>query len=103
MHGHLSKRAEKVVKLASRLAREYGQDFVGTEQILLAIVREGTGRAAAILGARGLDEEKVRAEVDRLIQRSLADSWVMGRLPGTPHFRNVIARAVEEAEKAGAK
>ena len=52
---------------ADEIAREYEQDYVGTEQILLAILREGTGRAVAILGKLGLDEPKIRAEIDRLI------------------------------------
>jgi ATP-dependent Clp protease ATP-binding subunit ClpC len=103
MHRHLSARAEKVLKLADCIAREYEQDYVGTEQILLAIVREGTGLAVRILEDRGLDEARVQAEVDRLIRKSLEDSWVLGRLPGTPHFQNVVANAIEEAERLSAK
>jgi ATP-dependent Clp protease ATP-binding subunit ClpC len=94
---HLSKRSERVLALADEIAREYEQDYVDTEQVLLAIVREGTGRAVQILAELGLDEHKVRAEIDRLIKKSMEDSWVLGRLPGSPHFKNVIANAVEEA------
>jgi ATP-dependent Clp protease ATP-binding subunit ClpC len=94
---HLSKRSERVLGLADEIAREYEQDYVGTEQILLAILREGTGRAVEILGELGLDEPKIRTEIDRLIKKSKEDSWVLGRLPGSPHFRNVIASAVDEA------
>lgn len=103
MRQHLSKRSERVLALADEIAREYEQDYVGTEQILLAILREGTGRAVEILTELGLDEAKVRAEVDRLIKKSMEDSWVLGRLPGSPQFQNVIAGAIEEASavKAG--
>ena len=99
MYEHLSKRVDQVVKLAKKIAREYEQEYVGTEHILLAIVQEGTGVGARILLEGGASEEKLRAEVDKLIKASLEDTWVFGRLPGTPHFRNVIAQAIEEARK----
>lgn len=103
MHRHLSRQADRVIKLAERIAREYEQDYVGTEQILLAIMREGRSVAATILSDRGLDEYNVQAEVDRLIQKRMEDSWVLGRLPGTPHFRNVMAHAIEESDKLAAR
>lgn len=97
MHQRLSKRSEQVLAIADEIAREYEQDYVGTEQVLLAIMREGTGLAVEILAELGVDERSVREEVDRLIKKSMEDSWVLGRLPGSPHFRNVIAVAIEEA------
>jgi ATP-dependent Clp protease ATP-binding subunit ClpC len=102
MHKHFTKRVEKVVKLASQIAREYDQDYVGTEHLLLAIEREGTGDACRILKAGGVSEGRLKAEVDNLIKKSLEDTWVFGRLPGTPHFRNVVASALEAAERLGA-
>lgn len=102
MHKHFTKRVEKVVKLASEIAREYDQDYVGTEHLLLAIEREGTGAACQILEACNVTEGKLKAEVDRLIKKSLEDTWVFGRLPGTPHFRNVVASALDAAERMGA-
>lgn len=95
----MSKRVDRVVKLANKIAREYEQEYVGTEHILLAIVQEGTGVGARILLARGATERKIRAETDKLIKESLEDTWVFGLLPGTPHFKNVVARAIEEARK----
>ncbi len=103
MYEHLSPRVEKVIKLANRIAHEYGQEYVGTEHILLAIVEEGTGKGMEVLTRHGLDEMKVKAEVDRLIEKSMEDTWVFGRLPGTPHFRNVVARGIEEARDLGSK
>ena len=97
MYEHLSRRVEKVIKLANRIAREHEQEYVGTEHILLAIMEEGTGNGVAVLAQNGIDEPKVKAEVEKLIQKSMEDTWVFGRLPGTPHFRNVVARAIEEA------
>jgi len=97
MYERFTKRAEAIVKLAGQIAREYELDYVGTEHVLLAIRREGTGRGSALLEQRGISEEKLKSEVDRLIKKSMEDTWVFGRLPGTPHFRNVIAHAIELA------
>jgi ATP-dependent Clp protease ATP-binding subunit ClpC len=99
MYTKFTKRVEEVVKIANTIAREYELDYVGTEHILLALAREGTGLAAKLLAQRGLDEARLKAEVDRLTQKSMEDTWVFGRLPGTPHFRNVVAVALEEAER----
>jgi ATP-dependent Clp protease ATP-binding subunit ClpC len=91
------------VKIANRIAHDYGQEYVGTEHVLLAIVEEGTGKGMDVLAKHDLNAGKVRAEVERLIQKSMEDTWVFGRLPGTPHFRNVVARAIEEARALGSK
>ncbi len=99
MYERLSKRVEQVIKLANQIAREYQQEYVGTEHVLLAIAREGTGIGARLLAARQIDEKKLRDEIDKLIKKSMEDTWVFGRLPGTPHYRNVVARAIEEARK----
>jgi ATP-dependent Clp protease ATP-binding subunit ClpC len=99
MYETLSTRMDKVIRLAHEVAREYDQEYVGTEHLLLAILREGTGRAVAILAARDVSPDGVKAVVDRLVRQSMEDTWVLGRLPGTPHFRNVIASAIEEARQ----
>lgn len=88
---------DQVIKLANAIAREYEQEYVGTEHILLAIAREGTGVGAQVLAHFGATEERIREEIEKLIKSSLEDTWVFGRLPGSPHFKNVIARAIEEA------
>ncbi len=103
MFEHLSPRVEKVIKLANRIAHEQGLEYVGTEHVLLAIVEEGTGNGMRLLANHGIDQAKVKNEVAKLIQKSMEDTWVFGRLPGTPHFRNVIARAIEEARDLQSK
>jgi len=103
MHEHLSDRVNHVIKLANRIAREYELEYVGTEHVLLAIAQEGTGLGAKILFERGLSEEKIKERVDELIQKSLEDTWVFGRLPGTPHFKNVVALAIEKARELKSK
>lgn len=98
MYETLSERVKQVIKRADEIARDYSQEYVGTEHVLLAIAEEGTGTGARVLQNHGADYGKVKAEVDRLIHKSLEDTWVFGRLPGTPHYRNVVARAIEEAQ-----
>ena len=99
MYTKFTKRVEKVVKLANVIAREYDLDYVGTEHVLLAIRREGTGLGSQVLEERGISEARLKEEIDRLTKKSMEDTWVFGRLPGTPHFRNVVADALEQAQE----
>ncbi len=98
-----SKRVDQVMKLANDIAREFDQEYVGTEHVLLAVLREGTGVGASLLGRKSVTEKAARAEVDRLVRKSMEETWVFGRLPGTPHFKNVIARAIEQAQQLDSK
>jgi ATP-dependent Clp protease ATP-binding subunit ClpC len=95
----LSKRAGEIVRLAHQAADEYGQGYVGTEHLLLGIVREGTSLAAQILHECGATEYRTKAAVDELIVERVEETWVTGRLPGTPHFIDVFARAERIAER----
>ncbi len=103
MYETLSKRVEKVVQEAHNIAREYEEEYVGTEHVLLAISREGTGVGAKVLVKHGAEYEKIKEQVDQLIQHSLEETWVFGRLPGTPHFKNVIEGAIEAARQLESK
>ncbi|MGB2985162.1 MAG: Clp protease N-terminal domain-containing protein [Phycisphaerae bacterium] len=94
-----SHRVAKVIKLANQVAREYDQEYVGTEHVLLAIQQEGTGIGAAVLAKRGITTKRLRDEVDRLIKKRMEETWVFGRLPGTPHFKNVVAIAVGQCQQ----
>lgn len=98
MYQHLSKPVEALVRQAHQIAQDYGQEYVGTEHVLLAIAgHEDGGLGLRILEEHGATPQKIKAQVDKLIKASLEDTWVFGRLPGTPHFRNVVAKAIEEA------
>lgn len=103
MFEKLTPRMDKVIKLSQQIARDYEQDYVGTEHLLLAILKEGTGVGVAILKTYEIDWNRAKTVVDKLIQDSLQDTWVFGRLPGTPHFRNVMAAAIEEARQLESK
>jgi ATP-dependent Clp protease ATP-binding subunit ClpC len=98
---HLSKEAECIVNLAKEFARLSGQNYVGTEHLLLGILGEGEGLGAKVLTELGVDQEQAKAKVDELIADRLQETWVLGRLPGTPHFRDVLARASEHSKGAG--
>lgn len=97
----LSKRTSRIVELAKEASREYGQGYVGTEHLLLGIVREGTSLAAKILAEHGATEQKVQEVVDELVKQRLQETWVMGRLPGTPHFKDVLAKAAAKSRGSG--
>jgi len=98
---HLSKRADTILKTAKALAREYGLEHIGTEHILLAIVQDPEGLGAKALLAQGANEYRIKAEVDEMFKERSRDTWVIGRIPGTPHFRDVMSKASIEASGKG--
>ena len=103
MFEKLTPRMDAVIKMSQQIARDYEQDYVGTEHLLLAILQEGTGVGAAILKDLGIDLRTTKKAIDKLIMARLEDTWVFGRLPGSPHFRNVMASAIEEARQLESK
>ena len=68
MFNRFTERARKVVILAKEEAKRFNHDYIGTEHILLGLVREGEGVAAAVLRSLGLSSENIRLEVERLVQ-----------------------------------
>ena len=98
-----SRRVAEVIRLANEVAREYELEYVGTEHLLIAIHREGTGLGSAILTKRGVTPEALRDAIDTLSKKQLEETWVFGRLPGTPHFKNVMATAIDQCQRLGAK
>jgi ATP-dependent Clp protease ATP-binding subunit ClpC len=92
------KHLTRVIQLANEVAREYDQEYVGTEHLLLAVAREGENGGAQVLLDQGITEHKLRAEVEKLIEKQMEETWVFGRLPGTPHFKNVMATAIKECQ-----
>ena len=89
------------MRLGQQIAREKNLEFVGSEHVLLGILEEGTGAGALLLKEAGLTRTKIRQELQRLAAQQMEETWVVGRLPGTPHFMNVIAKAIEQARNAG--
>ncbi len=103
MFEKLTPRMRRIIDTSQRIARDYEQEYVGTEHLLLAILSEGTGVGMEILTDRGIDLARTKKVVDELVKASLEDTWVFGRLPGSPHFRNVMAGAIEEARQLESK
>ncbi len=89
-------RARKVLQLANQEAQRLNHEYVGTEHILLGLIKEGTGVAANVLKNLDVDLRKIRLEVEKLVQ-SGADMVTMGKLPHTPRAKKVIEYAMEEA------
>jgi len=99
----LDAKARAIVNLANDIAHEWDLEFVGTEHVLLAILRHNGSLGAQVLTKLGITEEKARARVDELVQRGKEDTWVFGRLPGSPFFQNVIERALTVADQLKAQ
>lgn len=86
----------KVLALANQEAQRFSHEYIGTEHLLLAVVKEGTGLGAQALKAMDIDLRKVRLEVEKLI-KSGPEMVTMGKLPQTPRAKKVIEYALEEA------
>jgi ATP-dependent Clp protease ATP-binding subunit ClpC len=101
---HLDPDADRIVRhVAQQIAYECGLDYVGTEHVLMAIARHPGGLGHRVLREFGLGEVAIRAAVEELAQRDKDDTWVFGRLPGSPHYRNVVALAIDEATQLESK
>lgn len=98
-----SAKVQQVIKRADTVARKYDREYIGTEHLLLGIIEEDAGRGAEALKRLGVTPASLRQEVDNLVKKSLEETWVFGRLPGTPHFKNVMAVAVEQCQQLEAK
>ncbi len=98
---HLSRRASRIVRQARAIARECERGFVGTEHLLLAIVRGDAGVAAHILRDHKITVDRIREEIDNLTRLRMHDTCVLGSLPSTPHLRGVLSAAVRHAREMG--
>jgi ATP-dependent Clp protease ATP-binding subunit ClpC len=95
-----TERARKVILLAKEEAKRFNHDYIGTEHILLGLVREGEGVAAAVLANFGLSPDKIKVEVEKLVQPGPA-TVISGDLPFTPKAKKVIELAMDEARSLG--
>jgi ATP-dependent Clp protease ATP-binding subunit ClpC len=96
MYERFTDRARKVMQLANQEAQRFNHEYIGTEHILLGLVKEGSGVAANVLKNLDVDLRKIRLEVEKLVQ-SGPDMVTMGKLPQTPRAKKVIEYAIEEA------
>lgn len=96
MYEHFTDRARTVMKLASQEAKRFNHEYIGTDHLLLGLIREGGGVAAHVLKRLDLDLRTIRIEVEKFIQ-SGPDLVTMRRLPQTPRVKKVIEYSMEEA------
>ncbi len=90
-------RARKVINLARQEAERLGHEFIGTEHILLGLVKEGSGVAANVLENLDVDLEKVRVEVEKYVSGTGETMSATSSLPFTPKAKKVLELAMEEA------
>ena len=98
MFERFTDRARKVMALANQEAQRFNHEYIGTEHILLGLVKEGSGVGANVLKNLEVDLRKVRLEVEKLV-KSGPDMVTMGKLPQTPRAKKVIEYAIEEARQ----
>ena len=96
MFERFTDRARKVMALANQEAQRFNHEYIGTEHILLGLVKEGSGVGANVLKNLEVDLRKVRLEVEKLV-KSGPTMVTMGKLPQTPRAKKVIEYAIEEA------
>jgi len=101
MFDRFTERARKVMSLARLEAQRFYHDYVGTEHILLALVKEGTGVAAVVLKKMGVELKAVRDEIERTVERGPQPVSQNQQLPYTPRAKKVLELALEEARNLG--
>src|SRR6202142_770438 len=100
MFNRFTERARKVIVYAKEEARRFNHDYIGTEHLLLGLIREGEGVAAAVLQKLGLDLETIRLEVEKLVQAG-PSTQVVGDIPFTPRSKKALELSAEEARALG--
>src|SRR6202012_2062796 len=96
MYERFTDRARKVMQLANQEAQRFNHEYVGTEHVLLGLIKEGSGVAANVLKNLDVDLWKIRNEGKKMVQAG-PDMVTMGKLPQTPRAKKVIEYAIEEA------
>jgi hypothetical protein len=96
MYERFTDRARKVMQLANQEAQRFNHEYIGTEHILLGLVKEGSGVVATVLKKLDIDLDKIRLEVEKIVP-SRTDMVTMCKLPVGPRAKKVVAYAIEEA------
>ncbi|MBT4094347.1 MAG: ATP-dependent Clp protease ATP-binding subunit ClpC, partial [Nitrospinaceae bacterium] len=100
MFKRFTERARKVIILAREEADNYRHEYLGTEHILLGVLKDGGGIAIAVLQKLGVDPKQLRLELERNLPKSTSGP-VEGDIPFTPKAKKVLEYAVEEARLMG--
>jgi ATP-dependent Clp protease ATP-binding subunit ClpC len=100
MFNRFTERARKVIILAKEEARRFNHDYIGTEHILLGLIREGEGVAATVLQKMGVSLETIRLEIEKLVQPG-PSTQIIGDIPFTPRSKKALELSAEEAHALG--
>jgi ATP-dependent Clp protease ATP-binding subunit ClpC len=100
MFKRFTERARRVIILAREEAERHHHEYLGTEHILLGMLKDGGGIAITVLQKAGLGVDQIRLEVERHLPRN-ANSLIVGEIPFTPKAKKVLEYAVEEARLMG--
>src|SRR5258707_3664274 len=96
MYERFTDRARKVMQLANQEAQRFNHEYVGTEHILLGLIKEGSGVAAQVLKNLDVSLQKIRHEIEQIVVPG-PDMVTMGKLPQTPKAKKVIEYAIPDA------
>jgi len=99
MYEHLTRAAQAVVKGAGIYADELGQEYVGTEHVLLAIAAQRGDGAAQLLARHRVGITALREKIEQLVKDQLSDDLVLGSLPSTLHLQHMMTHAIEWSRK----
>jgi hypothetical protein len=94
-----TERARRVLTLAQEEAKRFNHNYIGTEHLLLGLIREGEGVAAEVLRSLAVELDKVRSQVEFIIGRG--ERMILGEIGLTPRAKKVIELAVDEARRLG--
>ena len=100
MFNRFTERARKVIILAKEEAKRFNHDYIGTEHMLLGLLREGEGVAAVVLQKMGLSLQQIRMEIEKIVKPG-PPTVVSGDIPFTPTAKKVIELSSEEARSLG--
>jgi len=101
MYDKLTERAKKVISYARQEAQRLGHKYIGTEHLLLGLVREGTGMAATVLHKLGVDPKKIRLEVEKVVRNGTEVVFGGKQLPFAPRTKKALEYAYDEAKRLG--
>jgi ATP-dependent Clp protease ATP-binding subunit ClpC len=100
MHDKFTERVRKVMYLAREEAARLQHDYIGTEHLLLGVIREGEGIAATVLNNLGLDLDAIRQAVESMVSAT-GGTLTIGEIPFTPRAKRVLELSVDEARQLG--
>jgi ATP-dependent Clp protease ATP-binding subunit ClpA len=101
MYERFTDRSRKVMQLANQQAQKLNHEYIGTEHILLGLVKEGSGVAANVFKNLGIDPNKIALKILEIVQPCPSSEIVMGRLPHTPRAKKVLEYSIEESRLLG--